>query len=250
MRNISAGGSAGRDGFGGDSLGAHTDLWRDGGVFEHGRQARAAAALPPMPQGWGTRSERQARSRPCDWLVTRCAHRWRRTRFERGSRAASHVRRERSPSVSTGTWVISWPWAGRDKLDPNADMLASVDVRGEPVPTARFMAAVNTRPCRDRPADATKPNGAGIVASGALALPAFLDRAARSPRARRHRRRGAGDAKSACCPRDSLLGADDAHMLRRLEAPGDSSSKAASPARPRFPRCSRSHAGPAVVIAQ
>ena len=42
--------------------------------------------------------------------------------------------------LSTGTWVIAMAaGAALDRLDPAADMLANVDARGEPVPTARFM---------------------------------------------------------------------------------------------------------------
>ena len=42
--------------------------------------------------------------------------------------------------LSTGTWVIAMAaGAGIDRLDPAADMLANVDARGQPVPTARFM---------------------------------------------------------------------------------------------------------------
>ena len=41
--------------------------------------------------------------------------------------------------ISTGNWVIIMAVGGRGRLDPKADMLANVDVRGAPVPTARFM---------------------------------------------------------------------------------------------------------------
>ena len=42
--------------------------------------------------------------------------------------------------VSTGTWVVVMaPGASTQSLDPACDMLANVSVRGEVVPTARFM---------------------------------------------------------------------------------------------------------------
>ena len=48
-------------------------------------------------------------------------------------------RRDPFTVISTGTWVIIMAVGGKGRLDPKADMLANVDVRGEPVPTARFM---------------------------------------------------------------------------------------------------------------
>ena len=48
-------------------------------------------------------------------------------------------RREPFTVISTGTWVIIMAVGGTARLDPEADMLANVDVHGRTVPTARFM---------------------------------------------------------------------------------------------------------------
>ena len=78
--------------------------------------------------------------------------------------------------ISTGTWVIIMAVGGTARLDPEADMLANVDVRGEPVPTARFMGGREYSVLAgDAPADADEADIAAIIASGALALPAFSD---------------------------------------------------------------------------
>ncbi len=78
--------------------------------------------------------------------------------------------------VSTGTWVILMAVGGVGPLDPAWDMLANVDVRGQPVPCARFMGGrefsvlAGTTPALIEASDI-----AAVVASGALALPAFSD---------------------------------------------------------------------------
>ena len=55
-------------------------------------------------------------------------------------------------------------------------MLANVDVRGVPVPTARFMGGRSLRslPAKRRPTR-TKPTSPAMIASGVMALPAFTD---------------------------------------------------------------------------
>ena len=102
-------------------------------------------------------------------------------------------------------------------------MLANVDVRGEPVPTARFMGGREYAVLAgDAPADADEADVAAIIASGALALPAFSDQG--GPFASR---KGVieGDAPTTPKARAALAtlysALMTAHMLRRLEAPGD-----------------------------
>ena len=133
------------------------------------------------------------------------------------------VRREPFTVVSTGTWVIIMAVGGTGQLDPNADMLANVDVRGEPVPTARFMGGREYSVLAgDMPADADETDVAGIVASGALALPAFSDQG--GPFASR---KGLVEGPAPTAPKARAALATlysalmTAHMLRRLEAPGD-----------------------------
>ena len=85
-------------------------------------------------------------------------------------------RRDPFTVISTGTWVIIMAVGGTARLDPKADMLANVDVRGEPVPTARFMGGREYAVLAgDAPADADEADVDAIIASGALALPAFSD---------------------------------------------------------------------------
>ena len=80
--------------------------------------------------------------------------------------------------LSTGTWIIAMapglPLAG---LDADADMLADVDARGEPVPTARFMGGREVELVAGAdalPTPATRADAAAIVADGVMALPSFV----------------------------------------------------------------------------
>src|SRR5271154_1936310 len=83
-------------------------------------------------------------------------------------------RRDPFTVISTGTWVIIMAVGGKGRLDPKADMLANVDGGGGPVPTARFMGGREFAVLAgEPPADADEADVAGVVASGALALPAF-----------------------------------------------------------------------------
>ena len=132
-------------------------------------------------------------------------------------------RREPFTVISTGTWVIIMAVGGKGRLDPKADMLANVDVRGEPVPTARFMGGREYAVLAgDAPADADEADVAAIIASGALALPAFSDQG--GPFAAR---KGVIEGEAPATPKARAALATlysalmTAHMLRRLEAPGD-----------------------------
>jgi sugar (pentulose or hexulose) kinase len=132
-------------------------------------------------------------------------------------------RRDPFTVISTGTWVIIMAVGGKGRLDPKADMLANVDVRGEPVPTARFMGGREFAVLAgEAPADADETDVARVVASGALALPAFSDQG--GPFAGRIGRIE-GDAPATPKARAALAtlyaGLMTAEMLQRLEAPGD-----------------------------
>ena len=125
--------------------------------------------------------------------------------------------------ISTGTWVIIMAVGGKARLDPKADMLANVDVRGEPVPTARFMGGREFAVLAgEAPADAEEADVARVVASGALALPAFSDQG--GPFAGRIGRIE-GEAPATPKARAALatlyVALMTAQQLRRLEAPGD-----------------------------
>lgn len=78
--------------------------------------------------------------------------------------------------VSTGTWVVVMaPGAARRTLDPAADELANVSVRGEAVPTARFMGGRELQAlCAGAdPALASLDTLAALLARGLQVLPGF-----------------------------------------------------------------------------
>ena len=80
--------------------------------------------------------------------------------------------------LSTGTWIIAMATGvGLERLDERADVIANVDARGDPVPTARFMggrevelvAGAEALHAVVAPADV-----AAIVADEVMALPSFV----------------------------------------------------------------------------
>ena len=120
-------------------------------------------------------------------------------------------RRDPFTVISTGTWVIIMAIGGKARLDPNADMLANVDVRGEPTPTARFMGG---REFAVLAGDVAGRRGRSRRRSHHRVRHARLARILRSGRPirlaqRRHRGPRANDAKSARRARDSLFRVDD-----------------------------------------
>jgi sugar (pentulose or hexulose) kinase len=124
--------------------------------------------------------------------------------------------------VSTGTWVILMAVGGTGPLDPAWDMLANVDVLGRPTPTARFMGGREFAALAGAPAPVSAADVAGLVASGALALPAFAD--AGGPF---WRREGRIEGPAPATPQASTALATlyvalmTKLMLEKLEAPGD-----------------------------
>ena len=132
-------------------------------------------------------------------------------------------RREPFTVISTGTWVIIMAVGGKGRLDPEADMLANVDVRGVPVPTARFMGGREFAVLAgEKPAEAAEADVAAMIASGALALPAFSDQGGRFA-GRKGRIEGEAPAtpKARAALATLYTALMTAHTLRRLEAPGD-----------------------------
>ena len=123
-------------------MGAHTHLWRPGERRFSGLVERCgwAALFPPMRHAWEclgpvTPELAAATGLPPDCRVLAGIH------DSNASWLPHLVAREPPFTVlSTGTWVIAMAaGAALDRLDPAADMLANVDARGDPVPTARFM---------------------------------------------------------------------------------------------------------------
>jgi L-fuculokinase len=207
------------------SLGAHTDLWRptEGRLSSMVDQLGWRRLFPPMRNAWDTLGTLLPEVAAATALgrnvrVLCGAH-------DSNASLVPHLVSRRDPFtvISTGTWVIIMAVGGKGRLDPKADMLANVDVRGQPVPTARFMGGREFAVLAgETPADAGEADIAGAVAAGALALPAFSDQG--GPFAGRVGRIE-GEAPATPKARAALAtlysALMTAHLLGRLEAPGD-----------------------------
>jgi L-fuculokinase len=207
------------------SLGAHTDLWRpnEGDLSSMVDTLGWRRLFPPMRKAWDTLGTLKpevadATGLSADVRIICGAH-------DSNASLVPHLLSRRDPFtvISTGTWVIIMAVGGTARFDPEADMLANVDVRGEPVPTARFMGGREYAVLAgDAPADADEVAVAAIIASSALALPAFSDQG--GPFASR---KGVIEGPAPATPKARAALATlysalmTAHMLRRLEAPGD-----------------------------
>lgn len=207
------------------SLGAHTDLWRptQGDLSSMVDTLGWRRLFPPIRKAWdilGTLKPEVAVATGLSPNVRIIcgAH-------DSNASLVPHLTSRRDPFtvISTGTWVIIMAVGGTARLDPEADMLANVDVRGKPVPTARFMGGREYAVLAgDAPADADEADVAAIIASGVLALPAFSDQG--GPFASR---KGVIEGEAPSTPKARAALATlysalmTAHMLRRLEAPGD-----------------------------
>jgi L-fuculokinase len=207
------------------SLGAHTDLWRpnERGLSSMVDRLGWRRLFPPMRKAWDTlgtlRPEvTEATGLPPGVRVVCGAH-------DSNASLVPHLVSRRDPFtvISTGTWVIIMAVGGKGRLDPNADMLANVDVRGEPVPTARFMGGREFAVLAgEAPADPDEADVSAMVASGALAFPAFSDQG--GPFAGRI---GRIEGQAPVTPKARAALATlyaalmTAHLLERLEAPGD-----------------------------
>ena len=207
------------------SLGAHTDLWRphEGDLSSMVDKLGWRRLFPPMRKAWDTLGTLKPEVAAATGLAPNVrvicgAH-------DSNASLVPHLLSRRDPFtvISTGTWVIIMAVGGTARLDPNADMLANVDVHGRPVPTARFMGGREYAVLAgDAPADADETDVAAMIASGALALPAFSDQG--GPFASR---KGVIEGETPTTPKARAALATlysalmTAHMLRRLEAPGD-----------------------------
>lgn len=77
--------------------------------------------------------------------------------------------------LSTGTWMIVMSLSGRAvPLDPARDTLVNVNARGEPVPTARFMAGREFEEIAGpTPPAPTEADEAAVLTGGIMALPSL-----------------------------------------------------------------------------
>ena len=207
------------------SLGAHTDLWRptEGRLSSMVDRLGWRRLFPPMRNAWDTlgalRPEISAATGLRPHVRVVCgAH-------DSNASLVPHLASRNDPFtvISTGTWVIIMAVGGKGRLDPAADMLANVDVRGIPVPTARFMGGREFSVLAgEEPAEPSEADVAAIVASGVIAVPAFSDQG--GPFAGR-KGRVEGPAPATAAARTALatlyVALMTAHLLERLEAPGD-----------------------------
>jgi L-fuculokinase len=207
------------------AMGSHTDLWRP----NEGRPSSMVDKLgwrrlfPPLRKAWETLGPLKPEIAAATGLAPNVrivcgAH-------DSNASLVPHLKSRRDPFtvISTGTWVIIMAVGGKVRLDPAADMLANVDVRGVPVPTARFMGGREFAILAgEKPAEADEAEIAAMVASGVMALPAFTDQGGPFG-ARKGRIEGPApetpQARTALATIYAAL--VTAHVLERLEAPGD-----------------------------
>ncbi len=159
------------------SLGCHTDLWEPVGR-RYSEVARAMGwdrLFPPTVAAWANLGTPTAEVRSRAGLASDC-------RVHAGihdsnaSFLAHRVPRDGDFCVvSSGTWIICMAHgASMACLRGDRDMLANVDAFGDPVPSARFMGGREYAAIAgSTTADPTADEARAVVASGAMALPAF-----------------------------------------------------------------------------
>ena len=208
------------------SLGAHTDLWRpkEGRLSSLVESQGWTRLFPPIRRAWETlgrlRPEIAAETGLSPDVRVVCgAH-------DSNASLVPYLASRSDPFtvLSTGTWVIIMAVGGKAPIDAKADMLANVDVRGRPVPTARTHARAGVRRAGGRQAG-----------GGARSRRRRARRLRRHGHARLHRPgravrqaegfcrgRGAERRRPARAALATLYCAlMSAHMLKLLEAPGD-----------------------------
>ncbi len=207
------------------SLGCHTDLWRpreaDFSTLVESQGWRKL--FPPLRRAW----ERLGCVRPGvadatglrrDVQVLCGAH-------DSNAALVPYLATRSDPFtvISTGTWVVIMAVGGTGALDPAADMLANVDVRGKPIPCARFMGGREFATLAGAdPPPVSVSDVAALVAAGTFAAPSFSEQG--GPFAGRIGRiegpapsDGAGHGALATL----YCALVTAYLVERLQAPGD-----------------------------
>lgn len=206
------------------TLGAHSDLWRPRAGDYSSMVTRLGwrPLFPPMRKAWDTLGPLRpeiaaATGLPPSTRVLCGLH-------NSNASLVPHLVGRQAPFgiVSTGTWMILMAVGGTGPLDDKADMLANVNVLGDPVPCARFMGGREFSALGgDAPGEVTEGDVAALVASGTMALPAFSDQG--GPYAQQ-RGRIEGPEPSDPIQRKALAtlycALMTADMLERLEAKG------------------------------
>ena len=161
------------------SLGCHTHLWRPrersfGGLVERAGWRPLMPPLRPAFEPLGTIRPELAGATGLDpaCRVLCGIH-------DSNASYLRHRARQAPPFtvVSSGTWVICMAAGGaQDGLDPARDMLANVDVNGDPVPCARFMGGREFALIAGRESGFAGCDAAdlgALIEAGVMALPAF-----------------------------------------------------------------------------
>ncbi|MFO1055677.1 MAG: hypothetical protein U1E53_01770 [Dongiaceae bacterium] len=166
------------------SLGCHTGLWRPA-ARDYSRLVEREGWRPRMPKlrpAWEPLGPLLPAIAAATGLSPRCrvlcgVH-------DSNASYLAHLATRRAPFavLSSGTWLIIMA-AGGDlaRLDANRDMLANVDVNGDPVPTARFMGGREFAAVAGPDSAGVEPDlavAARLIARGTMALPASRRRAA------------------------------------------------------------------------
>jgi L-fuculokinase len=209
------------------SLGCHTDLWVPStGDFSRfarsmnwdarfGRRVSAYTRLgSPLP------SVQTATGLPRECSVLAGIH-------DSNASYLAHLATRDAPFsvVSTGTWVVIMTHGGTlQSLREERDMLANVDVFGNPVPTARFMGGREYAALAGEDGLLVAPSVedlAAVVDAGALAVPAFTSQGGpfRDTRGRIEGSAGAPRARAALASLYCALMTD--FCLDMLDARGD-----------------------------
>ena len=207
------------------SIAVHSDLWRpmEGRLSSLVERLGWTRLFPPIRRAWETLGPLKPEVAAATGLSAEvrivCGT------HDSNASLVPHLAARSDPFtvVSTGTWAILMAVGGRGRLDPKADMLMNVDVRGVPLPTARFMGGREFAILAgEKPAEAGEADVAALVAGGVMALPAFSDQG--GPFAGRNGRI-VGETPRTPPARAALatlyVALMTAHMLDRLEAPGD-----------------------------
>jgi sugar (pentulose or hexulose) kinase len=159
------------------TIGCHGGLWRPAGRRWSALAEREgwAARFPPMRNAWDSLGPPRPDVLAATGIDPQCrvlcgAH-------DSNVSFLAH-RATRAPPftvISTGTWTIVMA-AGADlsRLDAARDMLANVDVFGDPVPTARFMGGREFAAVAGDGGGATFADAARVMARGTLVRPAFV----------------------------------------------------------------------------
>lgn len=172
------------------SPGAHSDLWNPHRRDFSSLVTRAGwrSMLPPLRSAWETAgfirpSIAHQTGLADDCVVKTGVH-------DSNASYLRHLVGNETPFtvVSTGTWVIVMAAGGApSRVDEDRDMLANVDVYGDPVPSARFMGGREYSQIAGEDglnASIECEDVARIITRGSMALPSFVE--AGGPFSQRH----------------------------------------------------------------